>query len=192
MSYQSQQQPRPRARYNTSGVIIPDSMIDEEFRGEYDGSSNLIYKGFARPGTPTSANFWQVAKLTYDGSGNVLSILWPRQLVPSAPIISEFMGTVTTPWTSFSGTLIYKPINRGSLVITVGSLIFIDQGDGTLIAGGSNTGTINYTTGAVALTINPALLADTNVFADYDESVLGTASNDYLFSWDNRANYTYL
>jgi hypothetical protein len=47
-----------------------------KFRGEYS-ASNLIYKGYARPGTATSAAGWQIAKITYSGS-NVTQIDWPE------------------------------------------------------------------------------------------------------------------
>lgn len=67
---------RPLGYQDTNNNVIPDSFSDEAFRGEYSGT-NLIYKGFARPGALTSSAVWQVAKLNYDGSGNVLSILWP-------------------------------------------------------------------------------------------------------------------
>lgn len=40
----------------------------------YDGSSNPIYIGIAKPGTATSAAFWQIRKLTFDGGNNVTSI----------------------------------------------------------------------------------------------------------------------
>ena len=67
---------RPLGYVDTNNNVIPDSFSDESFRGEYSGT-NLVYKGFARPGSPTSLNVWQIAQLNYDGSGNVLNILWP-------------------------------------------------------------------------------------------------------------------
>jgi hypothetical protein len=77
MAFQQTTTNRPRAYITAQGVVIPDSMLDESFRGQYDASSNLIYKGFARPGSPTSQPVWQIAFLTYDGNGNVLMIQWP-------------------------------------------------------------------------------------------------------------------
>lgn len=55
---------------------IQDSALDESFRGEYSGT-DLIYKGFARPGADESIRVWQIAKLAYDASHNVLSIKFP-------------------------------------------------------------------------------------------------------------------
>lgn len=73
---------RPLGLGDTNFRTIPDTWQDEAFQGEYTGN-NLIYKGFARPGASTALPVWQIAKLTYDGSNNVTSILWP--LVPTDP-----------------------------------------------------------------------------------------------------------
>lgn len=80
----------PRARVDTQGIVNQDSFLDEAFRGEYSGT-NLIYKGFARPGTLTSAPFWQIAKLAYDGSNNVLSIKWPLNSEGASSNFYEFI-----------------------------------------------------------------------------------------------------
>jgi hypothetical protein len=61
------------ANYNQ----LQNSYGELSFRGDYTGT-NLIYKGYARPGTnDTGALSWQIAKLAYDGSNNLLSIKWP-------------------------------------------------------------------------------------------------------------------
>lgn len=63
---------------DAQGNVIQDSYVgDMAFLGEYSGT-NLIYKGFARPGSASSAAVWQIALLTYDGSNNLLSITWPQ------------------------------------------------------------------------------------------------------------------
>lgn len=90
---------RPHSYNSPSGVVIPDSMLDESFRGEYDGSNNLIYKGFARPGSSEGALVWQIAKLAYDGNGNVLSITWPSQKTAAG----TFTGTASNDY-QFSWT----------------------------------------------------------------------------------------
>jgi hypothetical protein len=66
-----------RPNISTTGVVSQDSFIDEEFRGDYQGGINLIYKGFARPGSDTAAPIWQIAKLTYDANNNVTMVQWP-------------------------------------------------------------------------------------------------------------------
>jgi hypothetical protein len=55
---------------------IQNSATDMEFRGDYTGT-NLIYKGFARAGAGEGDLVWQIAKLAYDGSNNLLSVKWP-------------------------------------------------------------------------------------------------------------------
>ena len=66
------------------GNAIQESYVaDMKFRGEYTGS-NLIYKGYATPGTATSAGDWQIAKITYSGS-NITQIDWPEEnSIPSS------------------------------------------------------------------------------------------------------------
>jgi len=75
---------RPLGYLDAQNRLIYDSVDDLAFRGEYDGSNNLIYKGFARPGSPTSNDVWQIAKLTYDGSNNITSIIWPQNALGNA------------------------------------------------------------------------------------------------------------
>ena len=62
---------------DAQGNLIQDSYVgDMTFRGEYTGT-NLIYKGYARPGSVEGGLVWQIALLTYDGDDNVLSVTWP-------------------------------------------------------------------------------------------------------------------
>ncbi len=67
---------RPSGLKDTSYETDQTTFSDEAFRGEYTGT-NLIYKGFARPGADEGLPVWQIAFITYDGSNNVLSIKWP-------------------------------------------------------------------------------------------------------------------
>lgn len=68
---------RPVGLKDAQGNLIERSFDDMAFQGEYSGT-NLIYKGFARPGSATSAAVWQIAKCSYDGSNNLLTIKWPQ------------------------------------------------------------------------------------------------------------------
>ena len=81
---------RPMGRLDAQGRVIPDSFSDLAFQGTYTGT-NLIYKGFARPGASTSAAVWQIAFLTYDGSNNLLSIQWPEDANGKASNDFEFV-----------------------------------------------------------------------------------------------------
>lgn len=73
--------------------------------------------------------------------------------------------TVAVGAVAFADTLTELPIVEGSVVITVGDnsgeeldVVFRDTPkDGTLVSSGLNSGTINYTTGAITLTFNPGL-----------------------------------
>jgi hypothetical protein len=185
---------RPFGLTDTNYRIDQNTFSDEAFRGEYSGD-NLIYKGFGRPGSNENDPVWQIAFLSYDGDGNVLSIEWPLEVIYNSTSIpqTESFGNVTTPWTSFSGTISNLPLVKGSVVITVGTITFKDTlKDGTLTGNpGTNSGTINYDTGAFALTINPALMMDTAVTGVYSTYPLGGASNDNTFVWSERHSYTY-
>ena len=183
---------RPATRPDTDYNANPEFFSDEAFQGEYTGT-NLIYKGFARPGGSTALPVWQIAFLTYDGSNNVLMIQWPLKIL-SVVAETQAVGTVTTPWATFSGTLSPTPISPGSVTITVGSITFTDPlMNGTLTGNpNTNTGTINYVTGAIVLNFSPDLLANTPVTAAFNISALGGASNDYEFVWNLRHSYVYV
>lgn len=78
---------QPILKTDANGNVLQESYIgDMKFRAEYSGS-NLIYKGFARPGIATSTAKWQIAKLTYSGS-NITQIDWPQDA--SGHASSEF------------------------------------------------------------------------------------------------------
>jgi hypothetical protein len=65
---------------DSNGNVIQESYIgDMTFRGDYTGT-NLIHKGYARPGASEGANVWQIALLAYDGANNLLSIKWPQDV----------------------------------------------------------------------------------------------------------------
>ncbi len=70
--------------------VVQHTYLERAFQGEYTGT-NLIYAGFARPGSPTSgALVWQISKLTYDGSSNLLSVTWPTNSIGAVSTEYEF------------------------------------------------------------------------------------------------------
>jgi hypothetical protein len=85
---------------------------------------------------------------------------------------TENLGNVVAPWTSFSGSLTNTPVVPGSVTITVGTITFTDPEEDGILVGDppANTGTIDYETGAITLTFNPALAMDTAVNAIYDQA----------------------
>jgi hypothetical protein len=64
------QVPLQRDQYHN---LVQDSYGDREFRGDYDGSNNLIYAGFALPGSDEAVREWQIKKLAYSGA-NLTSV----------------------------------------------------------------------------------------------------------------------
>lgn len=83
-------QNRPMGRLDAQGRPIPSTFSDLTFRADYTGS-NLIYRGLARPGALTSDPVWQISFFTYDGSGNLLSILWPQDFNLNASADYQFI-----------------------------------------------------------------------------------------------------
>lgn len=80
-------------KQDAQGNVIQDSYFEDmTFRGEYTGT-NLIYKGYARTGSSEAGLVWQIAKLEYDGSSNILSVKWPQD--SSAHASSEFVFSWT-------------------------------------------------------------------------------------------------
>jgi len=68
---------QPVLKEDAYGNVIAESYLsDMKFRGEYS-TGNIIYRGYARPGTATSAAKWQIAKLTYSGS-DLTQVDWPQ------------------------------------------------------------------------------------------------------------------
>jgi hypothetical protein len=67
---------RPTCLINPQGEYLPQSWKDEAFQGDLNGGSNLVYVGFAKPGSPTSAPVWKIFFITYSG-GIPVSITWP-------------------------------------------------------------------------------------------------------------------
>lgn len=75
-------------------------------------------------------------------------------------ILTEFLAITpgNASGTSFIYTIPYVPIVPGSVQINVGALQFVDtNSDGILFSSGSNTGTIDYTTGLLSLTFSPGI-----------------------------------
>jgi len=89
---------RPMARKDAQGNIIPGTFDDEAFRGQYT-STNLIYKGFARPGSAEGSLVWQIAFMTYDGSNNLTSITWPQDANGHASNDYQFSWTDRASYT---------------------------------------------------------------------------------------------
>ena len=90
---------RPLGLKDAQGNLMQRSYDDLAFQGEYSGT-DLIYKGFARPGVSTGDSVWQIAKCTYDASHNLLTVTWPED--PNGNASNDFQFI----WTS-RGTYTY-------------------------------------------------------------------------------------
>lgn len=77
---------------DADGNTIQNSYGEMAFRAAYTGT-NLIYRGLARPGAIEGSLVWQISKLAYDGSNNLLSITWPQGSNSAAS--SEFIFSWT-------------------------------------------------------------------------------------------------
>ncbi len=59
---------QPNLKRDKNYNVVQESYLsDMKFRGEYS-AGNLIYKGYARPGSSTADPVWQISKLTYSGA----------------------------------------------------------------------------------------------------------------------------
>lgn len=68
---------QPILQRDANGNVLQESFLSGmKFRGDYTGDT-LIYKGLARPGTPTSVSAWQISKQTYAGE-NITQVDWPE------------------------------------------------------------------------------------------------------------------
>tara|TARA_R110002126_G_scaffold51939_1_gene141836 strand:+ start:8522 stop:11125 length:2604 start_codon:yes stop_codon:yes gene_type:complete len=104
--------------------------------------------------------------------------------VGGTTVLEESLTGLVSPWTTINDTLGNLPVIPGTVTITVSNnnidndVIFTDYArDGTLEGSPStSSGTIDYTTGAIVLTITPAMTADADVNAAYQYE------STYLFS----------
>jgi YD repeat-containing protein len=83
------------ANYNVNQY----SFNDMAFQGDNGGGSNLIYIGMARAGSSTAQPVWQIRKISYDGSGNILTITWPINSNGAVSTENQFIWTSRTTYT---------------------------------------------------------------------------------------------
>jgi hypothetical protein len=70
--------PSPNLQRDNYHNVIQKTYGERSFRGIYDVNNNLIFAGFAIPGTDTAIAAWQIRQLNYDVDNNLISILWPE------------------------------------------------------------------------------------------------------------------
>ena len=82
---------RPLGKLDSQNHLNADSYLDEAFRGDDLGGANLIYVAFARPGSQDGEPVWQISRLTYSASANVIAIQYPVNAAGSVSNEYEFI-----------------------------------------------------------------------------------------------------
>lgn len=95
-------------------------------------------------------------------------------LVAYNPALTQAIGTGDGTETDFAATLTTLPVHPGSLTVTSGAQTLSDDGCGRLY--GDGTGTINYTSGAVAVTFTAAPANAAAVTATHANRLAGVST----------------
>lgn len=171
--------------FDTVYAYIFDGSKYTEFLGAaaqtWNGSDSEFFWGTNYRGSDASVKFLFVTNFNNDAlspmrftNGTTWTDFQPA--ISGTLVTNEAVGNLNSPWTSFPSTdLDNTPVIPGTVTITVSNsgtnpdVIFTDPANDGTLKGSANTnsGTINYTTGAIALTISPAMTADATVIASY-------------------------
>lgn len=86
----------------------------------------------------------------------------------SLTVVGEGLGTALSGSTSFTGNVSNVPIQPGTATVTIGALVFTDDGNGNFTGGIG--GTLNYSSGFVTVNFS-SLATDTSVTIDYTSAL---------------------
>lgn len=95
--------------------------------------------------------------------------------------------TMVTPWSGDGTTILFTttvqsfPILPGTVIVTDNTETFTDDGEGVLDGSEGGTGTVNYQTGAIAVTFNTAPDAGQNIYLSYEQYMAGTPQAVLLY-----------
>lgn len=64
--------------------------VEIAIRAQNDGSGNVLYLGYAKAGTATSDDKWQISFHAYDGNNSITSKTWPQNASGNASSEYEF------------------------------------------------------------------------------------------------------
>lgn len=106
-------------------------------------------------------------------AGLVLTRNALAELVPLAEVSGASIATGNGSTKAFTGNLAACPVEPGTLSVTDGVETFADDGSGRLTGSAGGSGTINYRTGAYAVTFNANVANGTDVTAGYVTAVDG-------------------
>ena len=126
--------------------IVSENLIAQDLVSvqSLDGPSGLIFymnfvTGQAKGSTPKGSKIWDALTGHAD-----------RNLDSSDRVPDEIIGVVSGQ--AVAGNLAYSPIIPGTVTVTADNVVYRDGGDGLLYdASNATQGTIDYTTGEVAL-----------------------------------------
>lgn len=132
--------------------LITHKLVDVQPMDRQNGQVVLVRPVYTQTAAGVTAG-QQVFKTVTDGSY-------------ASERTTGIVGTGDGTDTTFSATLAPAPVRAGTLQVTAGSVVGSDNGSGMIIGTGVS-GTINYATGAVALTYTAAVANGTNIVASY-------------------------
>lgn len=90
------------------------------------------------------------------------------QTYASQTVDGEVFQAAGSSTTAYAGTLGWKPIVPSTLTVTIGATTGVDDGSGAITGSGIASGTINYTTGAIAVTLSVASTSAGSVVYQYN------------------------
>jgi len=99
-------------------------------------------------------------------------------LIPLAEAAGEVIETGDGSTKAFTGNLAAYPVEPGTLVVADGVETFADDGSGRLTGSAGGSGTINYRTGAYAVTFNANVVNAVEVTAGYVTAVDGVLDEE--------------
>lgn len=109
---------------------------------------------------------WQYVTINVTQAQRTYNLVVPAttQTYTNVNIGTISSGQVTTTLTKLTGL----PINKGSVGVTIGSVTGTDNGVGQIIGTGIASGTINYVTGQLKITLSSAVGSNTDILVTYD------------------------
>lgn len=100
-------------------------------------------------------------------------------LAPLAVIAAEVLGAGDGATKDFTGNLAAgQPVEPGTVVVTDGVETFADDGSGRLVGDAGGSGTVNYKTGAIAVSFNANVVDQTDVTVDYITAIDGVLDEE--------------
>lgn len=168
-------------RYNTGADIF-----EEWIPGTiWNGTNSDFFWAISYWQDPSNRDLLWATNFNLAGSGDPIrygnGISWTdfEPAIGETCISDETLGTITNPWNAFGPAItLHNNVAPKSVEIQFiadtpnanTEVILTDDGNGNLTTtslGRNDSGTINYATGSVSLTINPVLTSDAEVHIEY-------------------------